>query len=645
MSDITLTLPDGSIQQVPRGSTPADFARSIGQRLYDDAVAALVNDELVDLTIPLTQNATVQIITKQDDRGREVLLHSTAHLLAQAVKQLYPEAKLAVGPALEERFYYDIDLDRPITDEMLTEIEEEMRRIAAADYPVERQELTRAEALKIFTDLGEDYKLEIIADIDGNDNISAYRQNNFVDLCRGPHVPSTGKIKHFKLLSTSGAYWRGDERNKMLQRIYGTSWGDKKSLKDYLYRQEEAKRRDHRKLGQELDLFSFHPMAPASPFFHPKGAAIYLALETYIRSLYGKYGYDEVITPQIFDVELWKQSGHWDHYRENLFLIPQGEDEDKWMGVKPMNCPGHAIIYASQLRSYRDLPIRYADFGRLHRYEKTGVLSGLTRVRSFAIDDAHIFCTPEQIGTEIRSLFDMIQEVYKVFGFEDVEILLSTRPENFMGDAELWDKAEAILAENLTAAGIEFEVDPGEGAFYGPKIDFDFRDALKRKWQLTTIQLDFSLPERFGLKYIDARSSEQRPVVIHRAILGSIERFIGVYLEHTGGDLPLWLSPVQVIVLPISEKSREYGLRVGAQLKAAGLRTQVDARDEKVGAKIRQAELQKIPVMLVVGEREAKAGTVSLRRRKLGDEGIVALNDLVTRLLREIENKERSLSP
>ena len=645
MSDITLTLPDGSIQQVPRGSTPADFARSIGQRLYDDAVAALVNDELVDLTIPLTQNATVQIITKQDDRGREVLLHSTAHLLAQAVKQLYPEAKLAVGPALEERFYYDIDLDRPITDEMLAEIEEEMRRIAAADYPVERQELTRAEALKIFTDLGEDYKLEIIADIDGNDNISAYRQNNFVDLCRGPHVPSTGKIKHFKLLSTSGAYWRGDERNKMLQRIYGTSWGDKKSLKDYLYRQEEAKRRDHRKLGQELDLFSFHPMAPASPFFHPKGAAIYLALETYIRSLYGKYGYDEVITPQIFDVELWKQSGHWDHYRENLFLITQGEDEDKWMGVKPMNCPGHAIIYASQLRSYRDLPIRYADFGRLHRYEKTGVLSGLTRVRSFAIDDAHIFCTPEQIGTEIRSLFDMIQEVYKVFGFEDVEILLSTRPEHFMGDAELWDKAEAILAENLTAAGIEFEVDPGEGAFYGPKIDFDFRDALKRKWQLTTIQLDFSLPERFGLKYIDARSSEQRPVVIHRAILGSIERFIGVYLEHTGGDLPLWLSPVQVIVLPISEKSREYGLRVGAQLKAAGLRTQVDARDEKVGAKIRQAELQKIPVMLVVGEREAKAGTVSLRRRKLGDEGIVALNDLVTRLLREIENKERSLSP
>ncbi|MCH7521167.1 MAG: threonine--tRNA ligase [Candidatus Marinimicrobia bacterium] len=645
MSDITLTLPDGSIQQVPRGSTPADFARSIGQRLYDDAVAALVNDELVDLTIPLTQDATVQIITKQDDRGREVLLHSTAHLLAQAVKQLYPEAKLAVGPALEERFYYDIDLDRPITDEMLAEIEEEMRRIAAADYPVERQELTRAEALKIFTDLGEDYKLEIIADIDGNDNISAYRQNNFVDLCRGPHVPSTGKIKHFKLLSTSGAYWRGDERNKMLQRIYGTSWGDKKSLKDYLYRQEEAKRRDHRKLGQELDLFSFHPMAPASPFFHPKGAAIYLALETYIRSLYGKYGYDEVITPQIFDVELWKQSGHWDHYRENLFLIPQGEDEDKWMGVKPMNCPGHAIIYASQLRSYRDLPIRYADFGRLHRYEKTGVLSGLTRVRSFAIDDAHIFCTPEQIGTEIRSLFDMIQEVYEVFGFEDVEILLSTRPENFMGDAELWDKAEAILAENLTAAGIEFEVDPGEGAFYGPKIDFDFRDALKRKWQLTTIQLDFSLPERFGLKYIDARSSEQRPVVIHRAILGSIERFIGVYLEHTGGDLPLWLSPVQVIVLPISEKSREYGLRVGAQLKAAGLRTQVDARDEKVGAKIRQAELQKIPVMLVVGEREAEAGTVSLRRRKLGDEGIVALNDLVTRLLREIENKERSLSP
>ncbi|MEE9437145.1 MAG: threonine--tRNA ligase, partial [Candidatus Adiutricales bacterium] len=373
-----------------------------------------------------------------------------------------------------------------------------------------------------------------------------------------------------------------------------------------------------------------------------KGAIIYLELVDFIRSLYRKYDYQEVITPQIFDVELWKKSGHWEHYRENLFLIPQGESEDEWMGVKPMNCPGHALIYASRLRSYRDLPIRMADFGRLHRYEKAGVVSGLTRVRSFAIDDAHIFCTPDQIGSEIRSLFAMVQEVYDVFGFEDVEVLLSTRPEKFMGDPELWDRAETILAESLKDAGIAYRVDPGEGAFYGPKIDFNFRDALKRKWQLTTIQLDFSLPERFGLKYIDDRSTEQCPVMIHRAVLGSLERFIGVYLEHTGGDLPLWLSPVQAIVLPVSEKAREYAHNVEKALKSAGFRGTVDARDEKIGAKIRQAELQKIPVMLIVGEREAEANTVSLRRRHLGDLGSQPLDEILTRLGREVKNKERS---
>jgi len=643
MADIELTLPDGSVKNLPQGATPADLAQSIGQRLFDDAVAAVVDGQLVDLNCPLDNSAPVEIVTRAAGRGREILLHSTAHLMAQAIKNLYPEAKIAIGPALEERFYYDIDLDRPVTDAMLGEIEAEMKRLSAADYPIERRELTREEARKVFSDRHEDYKLEIIAELNPGDTISTYRQNNFIDLCRGPHAPSTGKLKHFKLLSTSGAYWRGDERNKMLQRIYGTSWGDKKSLKDFLRRQEEAKKRDHRKLGRDLDLFSFHRLAPASPIFHPKGAVIYLELENFLRSLYRKYDYQEVITPQIFDIELWKQSGHWDHYREHMYLITDGEEDmGRWKGVKPMNCPSHALIYSSRLRSYRDLPIRLADFGRLHRFEKAGVISGLTRVRSFAQDDAHIFCTPEQVGSEIGTLFAMVQEVYDAFGFEDVEVLLSTRPEKFIGDPELWDQAEAILAASLKEADIVYDVDPGEGAFYGPKIDFNFRDALKRKWQLTTIQLDFSLPERFGLKYIDARSQEQRPVMIHRAILGSIERFIGVYLEHTGGDFPLWIAPVQVAVLPISEKYKEYGEQVVQRLKAADLRVSHDDRDEKIGAKIRGAELQKIPVMLIVGERELESGTVAVRRRHTGDEGSKPLEELVDTLVGEVMNKERS---
>ena len=642
MSEIHITLPDGTVEKFKPGITPAEIALSISKRLHDDAIVALVNDDLVDLRKPLDENVKVEIITRQDERCQEVLLHSTAHLMAHAIKNLYPEAKIAIGPAIDERFYYDIDMERPITEAMLGEIETEMGRIASSDYVVERLDLSRQEAIDLFDELGEEYKLEILDELDENDTVSAYRQNGFVDLCRGPHVSSTGKIRHFKLLSTAGAYWRGDERNKMLQRIYGTSWGDKKGLNDYLQRQEEARRRDHRKLGQELGLFSFHPSAPASPFFHHKGAVIYLELVNYIRSLYNKYDYQEVITPQIFDVDLWKKSGHWEHYRDNLFLIPHGDNPDEWMGVKPMNCPGHALIYASQLRSYRDLPMRIADFGRLHRYEKAGVVSGLNRVRSFAIDDAHIFCTREQISSEIRSLFAMIKDVYNVFGFEDVEVMLSTRPEEFMGELELWDQAESILADSLEKMSIPYQIDPGEGAFYGPKIDFDFRDALKRKWQLTTVQLDFSLPERFGLKYIDESSSEQHPVIIHRAILGSVERFIGVYLEHTGGDLPFWLAPVQLIVLPISEKARDYAYKVKDSLKIAGLRATVDIRDEKVGAKIRQAEIQKIPVMLIVGEREAETNTVSLRRRFQGDLGGQPLDEVVTRLVDEVKNKERS---
>ncbi|MFC1480639.1 threonine--tRNA ligase [Candidatus Neomarinimicrobiota bacterium] len=644
MPDIKITLPDGSEKTVGRGSTPADFALSIGERLYNDAIAAYVDGQIVDLTYPLEQDAVVEILTKQDERAQEVLLHSTAHLMAQAVKNLYPEAKIAIGPALEERFYYDIDLDQPLNDELLESIEQEMKRLAKENYPVERRELSKADARELFAARGEDYKLEIIEEIDDGEVLSAYGQNDFIDLCRGPHVPSTGRLRYFKLLTTSGAYWRGDERNKMLQRIYGTSWGSKSDLKDYLKRQEEAKKRDHRKLGKELDLFSFHSAAPASPFFHPKGAAIYVELEKFLRELYQKYGYDEVITPQIFDVALWKQSGHWEHYREDMFVISDAEDGGRDWGVKPMNCPGHTLIYKSNMHSYRDLPLRYADFGRLHRFEKAGVISGLTRVRSFAQDDAHIFCTPEQIEDEIRLLFAMVNEVFEAFGFDDVEIKLSTRPDKFIGDPKLWDRAENILARELEVAEIKYEIDPGEGAFYGPKIDFFFRDALKRKWQLTTIQLDFSLPERFDLKYIDSQSHEQRPVMIHRAILGSLERFIGVLLEHTGGDFPLWLAPVQACILPISEKSKLYAEQVLGQLKGAGLRADIDNRDEKIGAKIRQAELNKTPVMLVVGEREAENGQVAIRRRHQGDLGSKLTADLIAELHIEIKNRERSTS-
>ncbi|MEE9466215.1 MAG: threonine--tRNA ligase [Candidatus Neomarinimicrobiota bacterium] len=642
MSDIKITLPDGSVQTVSRGTTPGEIALSISPRLHKDAVAAMVAGETVDLSQPLEQDSELKIITRQDPAAREILLHSSAHLMAQAVKNLYPQAQIAIGPAIEERFYYDIDMDTPFTDEMLAAIEAEMTRLAEADHGVERIVLSKDEALKIFSGLGEDYKLEIIGEIADGETISAYRQGDFIDLCRGPHVPSTGRLRHFKLLTTSGAYWRGDERNKMLQRIYGTSWGSKKELMAYLHRQEEAKRRDHRRLGRELDLFSFHPLATASPIFHPKGAVIYLELQAFLRELFRKYDYQEVITPQILDIELWKQSGHWEHYRDHMYLITDEDNPDRAKGVKPMNCPGHCLIYSSQLRSYRDLPIRLADFGRLHRFEKAGVVSGLTRVRSFAQDDAHIFCTLDQVGAEIASLFAMVQDVFAPFGFTDVEIMLSTRPEKFLGDPDLWDQAEAILADKLHEAKIDYEVDPGEGAFYGPKIDYFFQDAIGRKWQLTTIQLDFSLPERFELKYIDAHSQEQRPVMIHRAIIGSLERFIGVYLEHTAGDLPLWLAPVQSVVLPISEKYREYARQVGETLKTAGLRVSIDDRDDKVGARIRRAELQKIPVMLIVGEREAEAGTVAVRRRRQGDLGSRPVQQVLTELQEEIANKTRS---
>jgi threonyl-tRNA synthetase len=636
MSDITITLPDQSTRSFAKGVVSLEIAKSIGSRLAKDAVAVRIDGEIADLTKEIDHDAYVEIITGDSPEGHEVLLHSTAHLMAQAVKALFPDAKVTIGPAIENRFYYDFDIAGTFSDKDLEKIEAKMHELSDSDYKVSRMELNRKEALKKFSDMGEDYKVEIIEQIAENDMISAYGQDDFVDLCRGPHVPSTGRIKHFKLLSTSGAYWRGDENNTMLQRIYGTVFSSKKGLEEYLHYLEEARRRDHRKLGKELDLFFFHQLSPASPFFTDKGAVVFNGLVSYMRDLYKKYGYDEVISPQIFDMKLWKQSGHYDMFIDHMFSIEMGERE---FGLKPMNCPGHTLIYAHRLHSYRDLPMRMADFGRLHRFEKAGVLAGLTRVRSMSQDDAHIFCTLDQIGTEISALFKMVQEVFETFEFNNPTIALSTRPEKALGDVKLWDKAEEILKDVLEKSNFNFTVYEGDGAFYGPKIDFHVKDALQRDHQLATIQLDFVLPERFKLKYIAEDGREARPVMIHRAILGSLERFFGVYLEHCGGDFPLWLAPVQLTVLTVSDKVQEYAETLTQELKAAGFRVQLDDKADKIGAKIRQAELSKINVMLIVGEKEAAASTVSVRRRFKGDLGSMQVTELTELLNDEIQNR------
>jgi threonyl-tRNA synthetase len=636
MSDITITFPDQSTRSFAAGISALEIAENIGPRLAKDAVAARINGEIADLSKALDHDASVEIITGDSPEGHEVLLHSTAHLMAQAVKTLFPDAKVTIGPAIENRFYYDFDIDGTFSDDDLEKIEAKMCELAKSDFQVNRMELKRNEALKKFKEMNEDYKVEILEQIDENDIILAYSQDDFVDLCRGPHVPSTGKIKYFILLGTSGAYWRGDENNTMLQRIYGTVFSTKKGLNDYLHYLEEAKKRDHRKLGKELDLFFFHQLSPASPFFTDRGATVYNSLVNYIRELYKKYSYDEVVSPQIFDMELWKQSGHYEMFIDHMFSMEMGERE---FGLKPMNCPGHTLIYSHKLHSYRDLPIRMADFGRLHRFEKAGVLSGLTRVRSMSQDDAHIFCTPDQIGSEISSLFTMVQEVYNTFNFEDLTVALSTRPEKALGDVKLWDKAEDNLKDVLDKSNFDFSVAEGEGAFYGPKIDFHVKDALQRDHQLATIQLDFVLPERFKLKYIAKDGSEARPVMIHRAILGSLERFFGVYLEHCGGDFPLWLAPVQIAVLPVSDKVQDYAENLTQELKATGFRVQLDDKADKIGAKIRQAELSKINVMLVVGEKEAAAKTVSVRRRHQGDLGSMEVKKLIGKLKDEIQKR------
>ncbi|MBI4517975.1 MAG: threonine--tRNA ligase [Deltaproteobacteria bacterium] len=632
MAQVTITYPDGGCRQVESGVSAAEALKLHGLLGKDTAVvAARVGDRIADLSRPLIADCPVAPVAAESPAGLEVLRHSTAHLMAQAVKRLFPEVQVTIGPVIENGFYYDFKKAEPFTPSDLERIEKTMREIAKENLKITREEMPRGQARELFRELGEDYKVEIIDGIDAPE-VSLYRQGEFVDLCRGPHVQSTGKIKAFKLTSVAGAYWRGDERNEMLQRIYGTTWATAADLEAYLKRVEEAKQRDHRRLGPALDLFSLHPIAPGSPFFHAKGAVIYNALVDYMRSLYRRYGYTEVITPLIYKTELWKTSGHYQAFREDMFLIKLEEEE---YGVKPMNCPGHCYLFATRKHSYRDLPIRYADFSRLHRFEQSGTLTGLTRVRAMTQDDAHIYCTPEQLDAELQQFIAMVREVYGAFGFERIEVTLQTRPEKFLGRVELWQAAEAALHRVAEAAGFAVTVLPGEGAFYGPKIGFDFRDVLERSWTLATVQIDCAMPERFGLKYVSPEGSEATPVMLHRAVLGSLERFIAILLEHTGGDFPLWLAPVQVKVLTLTERQEAYGAEIAAGLAAAGVRVELDTRNEKLGYKIREAQLEKVPYMLVVGDKEAESGTVTPRSRREGNLAPMPAADFIAKVIAE----------
>ena len=562
----------------------------------------------------------------------ETMRHSAAHLMADAIKRLWPEAKLAFGPHTEDGFYYDIEMPHRLSPDDFPAIEAKMAEIVAGKHPFVREEISRAEAIALFEGLGEQFKVEAIHSIPEGAPLTLYRSGEFVDLCRGPHVADTGKLRAVKLMRVAGAYWRGNEKGPMLQRLYGTAFGDPKELRLYLAQLEEAKKRDHRKLGVELGLFHFDPIAPASPFFTQRGATIYNLLQTYVRGLYRKYGYGEVITPQIFDMELFKTSGHYDHYKDNMFMC---EIDERQFGVKPMNCPGHCILYRQTRHSYRELPIRMADFGRLHRYERAGVTHGLTRVRTFCQDDAHVFCRPDQLEQEITLVTKMILETYKVFGFDEVEIEISTRPDSFLGEVETWDRAEAALADALRQLGIAFKINPGDGAFYGPKIDFGVRDALRRRWQLGTVQLDFQLPQRFELEFVASDDSRERPVMIHRAMLGSLERFFGVYLEHTAGKFPAWLAPVQIAILPITDAHVAWADEVEVACRAAGLRVETDRRSEKLGLKIREATLLRVPYMLVLGDKEVEARGVAARSRDGATSPLESLDAFVNRLVEE----------
>jgi threonyl-tRNA synthetase len=641
MSDIDVRLPDGKTLSVAAGSTVLEVAERIGKGLARAALAGRVDGELVDLRVPLTRSAEVQIVTARSPEAGEVIRHSAEHVMADAVKRLFPGTQIDVGRSdHSEKFQYDFRVERPFTPDDLARIEEEMAKIIREKPTFARETLGREEAKKLFAEQGEELKLSRLDDIPEGEEISVFRHGGFTDLCRGPHVQRADQIGAFKLTEAAGSYWRGDERNPMLQRIYGVAFPTQKQLDAHLAAVEEARRRDHRRLGAELELFMIDPLSPGSPFYLPKGMILYNTLVEYIRSLYPRYGYVEVMTPEIFRTEIFKISGHYDLFREDMFLM-QG-DEGEELGVKPMNCPGHCVLFASTKRSYRELPLRFAEFSRLHRNERSGTLTGLSRVRSMAQDDAHIYCEPEQVEGELASFFEMTEEVYGALGLSGMKVGVSTRPESgFAGDAADWDLAEQRLIAAVKDAGYDCPVKPGDAAFYGPKIECDFRDVLGRLWTLATLQIDVSMPARFGLQYVGRDGGMHRPAMLHRAVLGSLERFIALYIEKTGGDFPFWLAPVQVVVLPISDRHLAYARLVEAKLSDSGLRVHVDDRSEKLGFKIREAEVQKIPLMLVVGDKEVESGTATPRRRHGAgtSSDAVAVEALAAEL--SIENEER----
>ena len=638
---LDLTLPDGSVRQVETGSTALDVALSIGPGLAKAAIGAELDGQLLDLRAPIRSGGAFRLFTAKNPEAGEFIRHSAEHVMADAVQRLWPGTEIDAGRQdHSEKYQYDFRFPQAFTAEDLEKIEGMMKKILKEKATFERIEVSREEAEQIFRDRGAELKLDRLGDIPEGEIITLYKHGEFLDLCRGPHVQNTKQIGAVKLLESSAVYYRGDESNETLQRIYGTAFASKQEMKDYEERIEQARARDHRRLGPELDLFSFHPQAPGSPFFHPKGGHLYNQLVDFVRDLYEEFGYGEVVTPQILDVDLWHTSGHYDHYRENMYFT---EVDGREFAVKPMNCPTHCLIYGTRKRSYRELPVRYADFGRLHRYERSGVITGLTRVRTFCQDDAHIFCTEDQIESEVTAVAQMILRIYDTFAFDNVVVELSTRPEKRLGDDALWDRAEAALANALDAMGVEYETNEGDGAFYGPKIDFQVHDVLGRSWQLGTVQLDYQLPERFDLGYIGADGSERRPVMIHRAMLGSLERFLGILIEHTAGAFPPWLAPVQAIVLPVSEKFLDYGRQVTEQMVPAGVRAELDERNEKLGYKIREAQLQKIPYMLVVGGREQETGQVNVRLRGGEELGALDIAALLERILGRVESRSPEL--
>ena len=634
---VQITLPDGSLREFPGPVTVAEVASSIGAGLAKATLGGKVNGQLVDASYPISQNASLSIVTAKDAEGLELIRHSTAHLLAYAVKSLFPQAQVTIGPVIENGFYYDFSFERPFTPEDLVAIEKRMSELAAKDEQVVRRVLPRDDAVSYFKSLGEHYKAEIIGSIPAGEDVSLYREGAFEDLCRGPHVPSTGKLKHFKLMKVAGAYWRGDSKNEMLQRIYGTAWASKEDLQLYLTQLEEAEKRDHRKLGRELDLFHMDDHAPGLVFWHPNGWVLWQMVEQYMRQVYRDNGYFEVKAPQILDKTLWEKTGHWDKYRENMFTT---ESEKRDYALKPMNCPGHILIFNQGIKSYRELPLRYGEFGQCHRNEPTGGLHGIMRVRGFTQDDGHIFCTEEQILDECVAYTSLLQKVYKDFGFTDIIYKIATRPAQRIGSDESWDRAENALIQSLKSSGCEYMIAPGDGAFYGPKIEYTLKDAIGRQWQCGTMQVDFSMPERLDAEYVGEDGARHRPVMLHRAIVGSLERFIGILIEQHAGALPVWLAPEQVVVLNITDAQAEYALDVVKKLKNQGFRVTKDLRNEKITYKIREHSMQKLPYILVMGDKEMAAGTVAVRARGNIDLGVMTLEAFSQKLASDIASKQ-----